>query len=101
VDYSIRLGNPDFKAIRFKTTKAFAPGSTFKANDAAFVSTAGTTSWAPFPRDWVDPSPTNWVLSNVKNSDQNDRRMAVEAIQADRNAVFIGKKTWIQPPEPE
>ena len=58
------------------------PGSTYKAGDAAYVTTAGTTQWIPFPMVWGDAGPTNWVLSNVKNTDHNERKMAVVAIIA-------------------
>ncbi len=87
VDFWVRSDDPIFIAIRFRKASAFAPGGTFKKNDAAFASTMGATRWAPYPRGWVDPLPTNWVESNVKNSDHNDRRMAVEEIENYINSV--------------
>jgi hypothetical protein len=98
VDYWVRNDNVNAKAIRFKNADAFAPvpGSTYKAGDAAYVTTTGASSWSPYPLVWGDTGPTNWVLSNVKNTNHNERKMAVVAITTySNNAVFTGYKTWL------
>jgi hypothetical protein len=99
IGYWVRNDNANTKAIRFKNADAFVPvpGSTYKAGDAAYATAAGATQWIPSPMVWGNAGPANWGLYNVKNTNRNERKMAIVAITTySNNAVFTGYKTWLQ-----